>query len=332
MNNLALPPLYRRWVGQILNQDVYSEPRTTCDNCPMCKNVYPPAQQDSRFNVDTKCCTYQPVIPNYLIGGLLTDHDPSLNEVKEEFLTRLSNYNITPLGIAPTYSTWFFFNLRPFGKHKELLCPFYLEHSGGLCGIWKYRNATCSTYFCKHERGAVAWRFWRKLEDTLFAAEKKIALDCAINLKVIIPENAADIRERTWGNWTFREAEFYINCWNMVHPLRWEEIMRIGGAELESLVEELKIRFNDFQLKELPEILKKGKFRSEQVTEDSTRVWSYSSANSIDLPTNIVQALECFDGRPNSEVLNQLKSEKGITIDDDMLQTLSDYEILVQPK
>lgn len=332
MNTLALPPLYRKWLRQIVNQDVYSEPRTTCDNCPMCKYANPPAEQDLYFSRDSKCCTYQPVLPNYLVGGILADDDPGLNEVKENFLIRLSNYHITPMGLAPPYGTWFYFKVRPFGKNKELLCPFYLDHSGGLCGIWKYQNGTCSTYFCKHERGALGWRFWRKLEDTFFAAEKKLALHCATNLNVIIPENASDLRERTWGNWAFREAEFFINCWNMVHRLRWEEVANIGGTELESLVKELKTCFNNLQSKDLPEILKIGKFRSEQVSERRTRVWSYSSANPIDLPTSIVGVLNYFDGRPISEVLNQIKSEEGIIIDTELLQTLSDYEILVHPK
>jgi hypothetical protein len=332
MNSLALPPLYRRWVDQILNQDVYSEPRATCDNCPMCKSVNPPAKQDYRFNIDTKCCTYQPELPNYLIGGILSSDDPSLNEVKEQFLTRVNHYNITPLGITPPFWTSFSFKMKPFGKHKELMCPFYLDHLGGLCGIWKYRNGTCSTYFCKHERGAVGYKFWRKLEDTLFAAEKRLSVHCATELKIIIPENASDLRERTWGNWAFREAEFFMNCWNIVHPLSWQEVVRICGVQVESLVKELKIRFNYLQSKELPEILKIRKFRSEEVTESHTRVWGYSYANPIDLPTNIVQVLQYFDGRPNSEVLKQIESEKGITIDASMLQMLSDYEILVQPK
>jgi len=86
------------------------------------------------------------------------------------------------------------------------------------------------------------------------------------------------------------------------------------------------------QSKKLPEILKIGKFKWEQVTESSTRVWSYSFANPIDIPTNIVQALEYFDGRPIPEVVNQIKSEEGITIDDDLLQKLSDYEILMPVK
>src|SRR5262245_23420050 len=138
MNNFALPPLYRRWADQILKQDIFGEPRTTCDNCPMCKNISPPAKQDYQFNVDTKCCTYQPVLPNFLVGGILADDDPGLKAVKENFLTRISHYNISPLGIAPQFWTSFSFKMKPFGKFKELMCPFYLE--GGFCGIWKYRN------------------------------------------------------------------------------------------------------------------------------------------------------------------------------------------------
>jgi hypothetical protein len=332
MNNFALPPLYRRWADEIFKQDVYSEPKSTCDNCPMCKNVHPLAKQDYHFNPDTKCCAYQPSLPNYLVGAILADDDPSLNKAKEQFLALVDYYSFTPIGIAPPFKTTFAFKIRPFGKDKELRCPFYLYESGGLCGIWKYRNTTCSTYFCKHERGVIGHRFWRKLEDTLFAAEKKLSLHCAMELKVIIPENAVDLRERTWGNWTFREVEFFINCWNIVQPLRWEDVVKIVGVKLESLVNELKTQFNNLQSKSLPEILVTRKFKSEQVTEDLTRVWSYSFADPIDLPTNIVHVLENFDGRPISYVLEQIKSEKGITIDVDLLQKLSDYEILAPPR
>jgi hypothetical protein len=332
MNTFALPPLYRRWVDQILNQDVYSEPRATCDNCPMCKQMNPPAKQDYQFNVITKCCAFNPSLPNYLVGAILADDDPGLNKAKEQFLNLVGHYSFTPLEIAPPFSTTFAFKIRPFATDKDLQCPFYLYDSGGLCGIWKYRNATCSTYFCKHERGVIGFRFWRKLEQTLLAAEKKLALHCAMKLNVIIPENASDLRERTWGNWIFREAEFYINCWNIVHQLQWEEVLRIGGAELEFLVKDLKSLFHNLQSTALPQILKIKKFKSEQVSESMTRLWSYSFSDPIDLPTEIVQVLEHFDGRPTSEVLDQIKNETAITIDNDVLQKLSDYDILLPVK
>ncbi|MCI0613005.1 hypothetical protein L0244_08445 [bacterium] len=332
MNTLALPPLYRRWVDQILKQDIYSEPRATCDDCAMCTYVHPPATEDNYFNPNVKCCSYHPPLPNYLIGAIIADDDSSLCEVKEQFLERLMKFIITPLGLSAPYMVYLFHMLKPFGQYEQLLCPFYLKHSGGRCGIWKYRNSVCSTYFCKHERGAVGYRLWQKLRLMLNSAEKLLAKYCADQFPVIIPENASDIREKTWGNWTFREAEFFQNCWDIVRPLRWDEVLKIGGDELELKVQELKDAFNSWQSKNLPGALEMKYCRSEDVGGGLTRVWSYSKYNPIDVPTNIVQVLQYFDGRPNSEVLNQIKLEKAITIDDDLLQKLSDYEILVPAK
>ncbi len=330
MNTLALPPLYRRWVDEILKQDIYSEPRATCDDCAMCNAVHPPATQDNYFNPNVKCCSFHPSLPNYLIGAIIADDDSSLAEVKENFIERIMKFIITPLGTSSPYMVTLYDVFKPFGQYEHLLCPFYLNHSGGLCGIWKYRNGVCSTYFCKHERGGVGWLFWRRLSLMLYKVEKRLAKYCLDQLPVIIPENASDIREKTWGNWMFREAEFFQNCWNIVQPLGLDDVVKIGGTELESKVNELKNQFKAVQSKIIPEALKINyQFRYEEIAEGLSRVWGYSKYNPIDVPTNIVQVLEYFDGRPNSEVLNKIKSEKAITIDDDVLQKLSDYEILL---
>ena len=330
MNTLALPPLYRRWVDQILKQDIYSEPRATCDDCAMCTYVHPPAAQDRYFNANVKCCSYYPRLPNYLIGAIIVDDDSSLSEVKEQFLERIMKFVITPFGTSAPYMVTLYQVFKTFGQDEDLLCPFYLKHSGGRCGIWKYRNSVCSTYFCKHERGGVGWGFWRRLSLMLQSAEKHLAQYCVDQLPVIIPENASDIREKTWGNWTFREAEFFQNCWNIVQPFGWDDVLKIGGPELESSVNELKNHFKGMESKVIPEALKLNyRFTYEEVATGLSRVWGYNKYNPIDLPTNIVQVLEYFDGRPVFEVLNQIKQEKAITIDNDLLQKLSDYDVLL---
>lgn len=333
MNTLALPPLYRRWVDQIVGEDIYTEPRATCDDCAMCKYVDPPATRDNFFNPGVKCCSYYPPLPNFLIGAIITDDDPTLNDVKKEFIDRILKFIVTPLGLSQPYMVSLFNIFKPFGQYQHLLCPFFLNHSGGLCGIWKYRNSVCSTYFCKHERGGVGSSFWRKLLLMLYSAEKQLAKYCADQLQVIIPENPADVREKTWGNWTFREAEFFQKCWDIVRPLSWDDVVKIGGPEFETSVDEFKNQYKVIQSKVIPDVLKvKDEFKYEEVAGGLTRVWSYSKYNPIDVPTNVVQILHYFDGRPVSEVLNQIKSESGITIDADLLQTLSDYEVLVRPQ
>src|SRR5262245_40747191 len=129
MNNFALPPLYRRWADEMFKQDVYSEPKSTCDNCPMCKPSHPLAKQDYHFNPDTKCCTFHPSLPNYLVGAILADDDPSLSKAKEQFLNLVGHYIFAPLGIAPPFATTFSFKISKFGKSKDLMCPFYLYDS-----------------------------------------------------------------------------------------------------------------------------------------------------------------------------------------------------------
>ena len=100
MNTLALPPLYRRWVDQIVGEDIYAEPRATCDDCAMCKYVDPPASRDNYFNPSVKCCSYHPPLPNFLIGAIITDDDPTLKNVKEEFIDRILKFIVTPLGLS----------------------------------------------------------------------------------------------------------------------------------------------------------------------------------------------------------------------------------------
>ncbi len=328
MNTLALPPLYRPWIDEVLGQPVYSEPRATCDNCAMCSYTERPAIHDHHLNPNVKCCAYHPSIPNYLVGAILSDDDAQFVDGKAQFVRGALAGVITPMGTEARYWTKIFYKLKPFGKYEQLLCPFYV-HLGGKCAIWKYRNALCSTYFCKHERGAIGSSFWRKLDNMLSAAESALSGHCAQKLQVIIPKNPADIREATWGNWTFREADFFMGCWQMVQPLTWNEVLKIGGSQLELLANELKSRFAALQSNTLPEALRVKDFTAEDVGEGMARIWSYSLYNSIDLPREIVDVLNYFDGRPVSEVVKQIEKEKAIRIDTDSLHKMTDYEILV---
>ena len=64
-----------------------------------------------------------------------------------------------------------------------------LYASGDILGLFFHnypsftgqtRNAVCSTWFCKHERGAVGQRFWHAVRDLLIAVEERVALRCLI--------------------------------------------------------------------------------------------------------------------------------------------------------
>src|SRR5690606_23430316 len=50
-----------------------------------------------------------------------------------------------------------------FGRDKDVKCNFLDLKTGG-CGIYKYRNATCSTFFCKNDFGTEGAAFWEHLQ------------------------------------------------------------------------------------------------------------------------------------------------------------------------
>ena len=326
--NYALPPLYRSWMDQAFGEPILSEPRADCSNCVMCVTPQKPAVNDYSFNPNTKCCSYHPTLPNYLIGAALADNDPNFAGSKEQFIRGVLAAKISPMGINPPDVTQLLFKWKPFGKFERLLCPFYVPQDGGLCAIWKYRNARCSTWFCKHSRGKVGFAFWNALDEMLTFAEQDLAARFVEDLQMNIPAQPADWREAIWGSWTYREPEFFLACWEKVQSLSWNQVLEIGGNELRLLSEKTTVAFHQLhQAKELVP-LHKSNFKSEEVGEELIRIWSYSPYNPIDLPRKIVEALDSFDGRPLEIVLAELENEKGVRIGHDLLEQLTDYEIL----
>jgi hypothetical protein len=325
----ALPPLYRSWMDQAFGEPILSEPRADCANCVMCASAQKPAMNDYSFNPNTKCCSYHPTLPNYLIGAALADNDPEFSEAKAQFIQGVLAAKISPMGINPPDVQQLLFKWTLFGKFDRLLCPFYVKRDGGLCAIWEYRNARCSTWFCKHSRGKVGFAFWNALDAMLTFAEQNLAARLIEDLQMKIPEQPADWRQAIWGSWAYREHEFFLACWEKVQSLSWNQILEIGGSELRLLFEKTTLALKQLQAPNKLAPLHKSNFKSEEVGEELVRIWSYSPFNPIDLPRKIVDALDSFDGRPLAIVLTELEKEKGVRIDQNLLEQLTDYEILV---
>ena len=180
-----LPSLYSRWVGEFLGELPPDETLATCSSCAMC-----PSASDQRIGVryfkpDTKCCTYMPDLPNYLVGAALTDDDPAMARGRASLMARIAaRSGVVPLGVfAPQAARQRYQETAKagFGRDAELLCPHYIA-DGGLCGIWRYRNSVCATYFCKHNRGGTGAKFWHLLRDLLLDVERDLATWCLAEL------------------------------------------------------------------------------------------------------------------------------------------------------
>jgi hypothetical protein len=356
-----LPPLYAAWVDEILRAPIPKETRATCDDCVM---LAPggswPTGSGYAFDPTTKCCTYVPELPNFLVGRILSDGDPAFAKGRATLVRRLEQgIAVTPLGVgrSPTYRLLFEHTagLMAFGRNRALRCPHYLEDEGGTCGIWRHRKSTCATWFCKHDRGAVGLGFWRAVHQLLGTVEESLARWCVIELDVgeetlrtLFPPTGgeptlfgphargrsldgvvdADAGRALWGLWAGRERAFFDECARRVNALRWRDVASIGGPEIGIRERLVRMAYAGLVSEAAPPVLRSGPLRMGQLQGDSERIWTYSPLDPIDLPRRLVTALRYFDGRPTPDALGAAAAD-GVPIDEATLRMLVDFRILV---
>src|SRR5215470_18692050 len=76
--NEPLPPLYAKWMAELLEGPIPRESRATCDDCAMCEpEEEQKGPQSNYYDPTIKCCTYIPDLHNFLVGRILSDNDPA---------------------------------------------------------------------------------------------------------------------------------------------------------------------------------------------------------------------------------------------------------------
>ncbi len=357
----SLPPLYARWMDTLHRGPIPAETRATCDDCAMC--APPGAKPDEAvyFSPRTKCCTYVPTVPNYLVGRALEDDDFAFSAGRATIERRIEEgVGVHPLGVqAPARFSLLYDAGGPaaFGRAETLRCPHYLEEAGGRCGMWKHRSAICATWFCKYERGAVGMFFWDRMRDLLKEVEWALSTWCvlesgldATTLEFIFPPksrpgtkaatNAADIDGRpdhpyarkVWGQWLGRERDFYRECGRRVGQLAWEDVARIGGADVALRARMTRQAHGELLSEELPERLSTGKFQIISASREGVRIVGYTPGDALDLPPEILQVLPYFNGQPTREALESIESELDIRVEEDLVRKLADFQILANRK
>lgn len=328
----TLPPLYAEWLGQLLGGPLPSEPRSTCGRCAMVARGPEEQEPGPHFRADIKCCMFTPVLPNFLVGRLLRDPDPALAPGKETVRQRIAEsegVSANGLGLTREYADRYEQAKREgrFGLERELRCPHYLEQEGGLCGIWNHRESVCTTWFCRHERGAVSRHFWHSLQQLLSVVESALAKACA----TAIAGGAG------FGSWRGQEEEFYEACARYVDELEWRDVARIGGFEVRFRARMVKEAWRALSERVVPPVLVPGKIRAVHLADGRRRVWGYSAYDPLDLPAEVVELLSRFNGRPVAEVLEEdglgdgTALPPGLVFDRAMLERLFDLRILDMP-
>ncbi len=329
----GFPPLLERWLRSFLGGPIPREPRTTCGDCAMLRPE--PFHDERRFERATKCCTFFPQLPSFLVGGLLLDEDPAIARGRERVRQRVvDGLHATPLGLGrPPIFLDLYTPDSSFGHAQALRCPYYIDEDGGLCGIWRHREATCATWFCKHERGRVGHHFWARLNELLKNAEHRLAWVLALELGIdrdallalepapfdLRKDEDGDHYRGIWGPWAGRELEFYTETARRAAPLAWTDVRARCGAVLDPYVaraEEAQRGLLDDT--PLPEHARVAVYERLGSTGTRVRLRTYSEYNPLEVPVAVADALPQLASRPVAAV----------GIDEATLRQLLDYGVL----
>ncbi len=342
-----LPSLYAGWTDQLLRGPIPKETKATCDNCAMLPQSEAPAK-GVFFHPVTRCCTYQPPLANYRAGLILSDDEPDLAAGRRTVEERLSaRIAVTPLGMDPSTRFLLLYKnaLGSFGRAPELGCPHQIE---GQCGIWRHRPATCTTWFCKHVRGATGFEFWNDLGELLRFVDGQLGLWCALEMgveakllaRLLEPKRLEatdlgaaieeDVYRSLWGRWTGKEADFYRACAEQVRPLAWDDVAQICGPHLTLLSRLVRERYVKLISEQTPESLRIGLIQIEGIVAGKYNTVTYSSYDPVRMSPHLVGLLPHFDGRPTGDVLEEIRLQRGVRVDPALVRRMADFRVLVE--
>ncbi len=342
----TLTPLYNPWLRAVTGGPIPAETKATCDNCAMLPSAGSPSDA-TYFHPGTKCCAYQPHLPNFLAGRILSDLDASMSAGREELERRIAKkVGVSPRWAGPGNLFGLLYRSVPnaFGRAPALRCHF-LTPTGG-CGIWRHRPAVCATWHCKYVRGETGFRFWKLVDKLLQTIEQEISLWCLAELKTgltaideIVSSTAPDVSElggefdaaqyrRLWGDWAGREIEFYRACAQLVDPLTWEQVQQLCGPRVRILASMVNDAYSHLESQAIPERLRLGKLNFSNVEEHGYRVVSYSQYDPLLMPLSLVRVLHYFDGRPTEDALESIFGKERIRVEVGLVRRMVDFGVL----
>ncbi len=168
-----LPEVYRKlFPKELLNANI-QETKATCANCNW-----------AAYQKHLKCCTYEPYLPNFLVGAMFESASTSkvaLATLRRKIEAR--QYSL-PIGMTASVQYQVNFNNREeqdFGNREDWLCPYYNREQQN-CGIWKNRSAVCTTFYCQSNYDVMGQEFWKQMNDYLTYVEMAMMEEILVHL------------------------------------------------------------------------------------------------------------------------------------------------------
>lgn len=224
IGNHIVPGIWEHMLPEEFLDFRFPEERfSSCNRCPMVVS--------DRYHKAFKCCTHIPRVPNFLMGLALESNEsgPRIKKAVTEGFALPEGIVITP---AQSVATLRQNEAGNFGRTAEVRCGF-LDQSTGGCGIYHFRNSTCSSFFCKNDFGEAGAAFWEQVQALVGQVEYALSWWCMQEIGLdpvsylarfdsLATELAnggiaswhwpEESRRLLWGEWFGREEEFYLRC------------------------------------------------------------------------------------------------------------------------
>lgn len=343
-----LPGLYHPLLPAFFDAVAPDEAKATCSNCAMCPpKGERPAEGVVYFRPDTKCCTYHPRLPNYLVGAILADPSDEMAEGRRRIRAQIQGrVGVSPRWLAPSrrYSLLLKASRESsFGRSTALLCP-YFQEEGGLCSIWRYRESDCSTFFCKHMNGADGKIFWSELDSYLRLVEARLSTFAIEGLSLVEPAgpngqlSLEELEGRApsptdyhavWNAWEGREEELYLACHDRVTALRPGELESIVGASPPELAA-VESAYRRLTAPVLPERLVLNPDASLQPVPGGVLAVTFSRYEPVLLSPDLHEVLK--ELRPDETVAEfkaRLVRDHALEVPDDLLLGLHQLRVVI---
>ncbi|PIS11817.1 MAG: hypothetical protein COT73_01910 [Bdellovibrio sp. CG10_big_fil_rev_8_21_14_0_10_47_8] len=259
-----LPEVYGAFLPNQLLNAVIEEKKATCNACAMA-----PQKEKGKITYQDhlKCCTYEPYLPNFLVGAMFKSQSTSAS-ARAALKKKIHDREFSlPVGLVAAVPFQVEFNQRKpndFGNREDWLCPYY-DRNQQQCGVWKYRGAVCTSFYCKSSYGQKGLNFWDHMSNYLTYVEMALMedvlvdlgfsprqiSDCLVylNVKEATPEQmqqkkmSVSASKKLWGVFYEDQESFFEKTYEMVQDFdrkRFREAMGDMGAVLEkNLVQQL---------------------------------------------------------------------------------------------
>lgn len=243
-------------VEDLLNLEII-ETKATCDDCAMGE----PGQKIT-YQKDLKCCTFEPYLPNYLVGQMLSE--PISQVARERLEKRIdSRHGILPIGIVAPLRYQVEFNARQlhdFGNRRDWLCSWY-DQKNQNCSIWKHRSSVCNSFICKSSYGKKGIQFWEQLGVYLNFVEMALMEEALVHMGYSardlsdflyyinrdqaknseLKQDAIESKkyQKLWKDYFGQERQLYVKCFEFVKNLKkgdFREMMGDMGFEQEQIL------------------------------------------------------------------------------------------------